>query len=312
VSKERKTEEQYKEDIHNTYIRLRHESSRRDVLYSQFSTFLFKWCEEYYFSDEVFGDDNLVKEANLYGEEINKVINRFTKDNNNVPENKKEFFLYLYTSLNNAKKEYYLNNKDEVSFISVVQKKKLKEINDTIIMLESDLGRRLSESDKIEKVSKFLGTSKEIVKKYLKLNKIKKVLNFQVEDSDGNTLKSRIKNNFDFDINNILDKQKIQILFKAIETFLETRQNRSRPCFKALITLFCLKNIRNIEDLYSILDNEILEDVKINREIPNYYDIYLRKHPNPDPNIRITQATASNMIKTFKIFINENYPEIFQ
>lgn len=311
MKKPRKTEEQYKEDIFNTYAKLRQESYRRDVLYGQFCMYLFNWCEDYYFSEKVFWTDYPVKKANLYGKEISGVIKRFTKDDNNVPNNNNEFFLYLFESLNNAEREFYRNNKDEVSCISKAQKKKLDEINETILMIESNLGRKLTENEKVEKVSYWFEISKEKVKKYLQLGEIKNVVSLQAEDNNGYALESKIKSASSSDVSDIFNKEKMQILYKAIKAFLEKRQDRSRPCYKAIITLFCLKTIKNIEDLYPILDREILDKVKKGMKIQNYYDIYLNFNPKPEPNIKSAQVSASDMVKEFKKFIKKNYPEFF-
>ena len=72
----------------------------------------------------------------------------------------------------------------------------------------------------------------------------------------------------------------------------------SRKCYRALITLLYIENKIGIEELYPVLDKDILENYKKTNKNPNRYEIYLNFHPKADK--KTAEAEASALMNKFK------------
>jgi hypothetical protein len=92
-------------------------------------------------------------------------------------------------------------------------------------------------------------------------------------------------------------KIKTETLIDAVKTILARRQERARPCDKALFTLHCFKKIKDLEGLYPVLDSKTLEACKNNKEKPKQYEIYMEYHPEAQKNA--AEAMASKNLKEF-------------
>jgi hypothetical protein len=211
--------------------------------------------------------DYLNFDINDLGVEIVDISKRLLKDqsNANIPHDKEGFLKYLLSSLKSGKCEYIRNYEK-------------RNHDDIIRMKESHLGRKLTEDERISSIDKW----------YDYENAIEKV--------GTSIFGAKIDGNPQTDYLNSADTA---IILEAIKTILSQKQERSRDCYKALLTLHCVDNI----DLHPVLDSQIVEAWKQNGEKPKQYEIYQKHHPEASKGS--SEAMASKNLK-------ENNPEIFQ
>jgi hypothetical protein len=221
--------------------------------------------------------DYLKFDINNMGVEIMEISRRLLKDKNNanIPHDKEGFIKYLLTSLKRGKYEY-------------VRQYEKRNQDDLIRMKESHLGRKLTEDERISSINKW----------YDYENAIKTV---------GTSLTgTKIDENPQTDYLNSADTA---IVLNAIKTVLGKKQERSRDCYRALLTLHCIDNI----DLYSVLDSQIIEACRHNTEKPKQYEIYQKYHPEASK--AGSEAMASKNLKEIlsdlEKYLKEKNPEIF-
>ena len=285
-----KTEEQQKDCIFNTFLKSQSDSSssRRQVYYPMLCEQIYKWYRDYRSVD-----------VDSMGLEIVQVINRFVKadTNPNIPSDKEGFFKYLVTALKTAKNSSYRNfNENEIVKIPREKKKKLKEIWDFIKMKESHLGRELTTQEKRQGIEKWFRNPE-----YLDLLNKKNVGSLTLAkegDSDGMDPlgkeltplynSSAIEN----PLNGIISENNMEKIAEAVTVILNKKQKRSRDCYKALFTLYCLDNLKDYMKFSAILDQEILESWKKSNKIPKQYEIYQKFHP------KATKPSAEAMAST--------------
>jgi uncharacterized protein YcsI (UPF0317 family) len=84
---------------------------------------------------------------------------------------------------------------------------------------------------------------------------------------------------------------------KAVESVLQSKQERTRECYRALFTAHCINNSINFEGAASVLNAEILEKhLKDGKKLEQYY-IYQKYHPEVKK--ESAEVRASEMLKTF-------------
>ena len=150
-----------------------------------------------------------------------------------------------------------------------------KNENSIIRMKESYFGRKLTEDEKDNVINKWF--DHEVVE---------------------NT-------NIDYLINSDID-----IILKAIKAVLDKKQDRSRDCYRALLTLHCIDNV----DLYPVLDRNIIETCQQINEKPKQYEIYQKYHTEASKSGAEVMASKNlrELLNDLKTYLKEKNPEIFQ
>ena len=285
MKEHKRTEEQQKDYIFDIFSKCYNEtaSSRLQVYYPTLCEQIFIWYRDYL-------------AVNKMGLEISKVINCFTKDENiaKIPKDKDGFFKYLKTSLSNEKKaNYHEFNENDIIKIQKEEKRKLRKVKDFIKMKESQLGRELTHNEIIQGISKWF---KE--QEYIDLLNMINIDGFSYTSKDGND-KIDVLNFVDTNSIDPLDEYIIEtekeIVLEAVKSLLERKQERARDCYKALFTLYCIKN--DLRYLYPILDQEIIDFSHKEEKKPKQYEIYMKYHPEVEQ--KSAEALASANLREF-------------
>ena len=281
MAKPLKTEEQLKADIFNVYSKCREEqySDRRQVYVLQLCDFIFRWCTSY----------NIVPEAEEIGLEIFNAVKRIAEK---TLKEEKEFFGYLVTSLKNTKAEYY---RKDISNINKLPRE-VKEIEKFISLQENNAGRTLSEDEKIQFITEWFGKSEKKAKECLQRIENKKVASMTTFDDEEKEVDiPDFKNDPESTFFSKLEKT--ADIRKAVETVLENKQERTRECYRALFTAYCINNSIDFEGAASVLNAEILEKHLKEGEKPVQYEVYQKYHPETKK--VSAEVSASEMLKTF-------------
>ena len=308
MEKQRKTEDQLKADIYSVYLHCKEESSSssRQTDFGKLCPAIFRWCTDYLFKGvPLKGWHKDFNVAHLMGEEIfNTVLRIF--NGKNVPKDKDRFFNYLKKSLNRARFEYYRKQEESDIKISRNKRKQLQNIESIITIKEGNLGKKLTEDERKDIISrwfpsKWFGTSEYFflvnVKNAVSLEKL---INKDDSDTELNLLDKDIKSIFMESASatthdNSISKHNAQIIQDALETVLNKKQARSRECYRALITGHIIEKIKDFECLSPVLSSEILEEFKITAKNPMQHEIYLKYHPNIKK--ESAEARSSEMLK---------------
>jgi hypothetical protein len=315
VKEHKRTEEQQKDLIFDIFSKCHSEtaSGRLQVYYPTLCEQIYLWYKDY-----------LCVDVDKMGLEIANVINRFIKDENmsKIPNDKNGFFYYLNTSISREKADSY-REYDENQEIRIPREKKrrLRELKDFISMKESQLGRKLTSDEQIKGISKWFNISEKKAREYLKLVIYKNVSSLDINDNNGEE-------------NNILDSEDLKppylsysyeepesifftnfnmsIIREAVKYLLDKKQKRSKDCYRALFTLYCIKN--DLRVLYPILDQEIINSSHNVGKKLKYYEIYLKHHPGIDKDSAQAEASTNlheflNDIKTYLKEKTNNFPK---
>jgi len=220
--------------------------------------------------------DYLNFDVNNMGVEIVVVTKRLLKDKGyaKIPQNKEGFIKYLLASLKMGKNEY-------------LRQYEKKNQDDLIRMKERQLNRKLTEDEKLTFVSKWYD--------YDNAMKLK-----------GDSLTSSYDDESPH--SDFLNSENIKIIQEAINSVLAKKQERSRDCYKALLTLHCIDNV----DLYPVLDSRIIEACQKN-EKPKQYEIYQEYHPAASKNGSEAMASKNlkELLSDLQTYLKEKNPEIF-
>ena len=282
-------EEKQKDYIFNIFSKCHTEtaSSRLQMYYPTLCAEIYKWYRDY-----------LSIDVDKMGLEIARVINRFLKDKtiSKIPEDKDSFFKYLTSSIKRESDSYYreYNEKDTIK-IPKEKKQKLREVEDFIRMKESQLGRKITTDELIQSVSKWFKKQE-----YLDLLKVIDVDSITPISKNGND-KVDVLNNvasiLDDPADEYIKKTDMETVRETVKSLIEKKQERSRDCYKALFTLYCIDNYKDFEMLYPVLDSQILETWKNNGDKPKQYEIYQQYHPNAQK--PSAEAMASQNLREF-------------
>ena len=290
-------EDIYIEKIFSMYIKCRNEQSsdRRQVFFGQLCGQIFKWCN--------------LKNIKDMGEEIYIVCKRMLKEESkaNIPKEKTEFIKYLYSAIKNEKANYHRTYESGIIKIPKEKKSKLKDIENVLKMEESNLGRKLSFEEKSQFLYNWFKFNKNDYQKYVDLLNKKYVGSISViDDTQPDILNMLANAHHDKDINiqdDNLFSQNIKALCEAVKNVLEKKQLRTRDCYKALFTLYCIDNhsdIAELEGLTSVLDNELLEVYRNENKKPTQRDIYKKYHSEAKVNSAEVRAS-----ETLSIFLSD-------
>jgi len=221
--------------------------------------------------------DYLNFDVNDMGVEIAVVTKRLLKEksNTNIPNDKESFLKYLITSLKRGKYEY-------------IRQYEKKNQDDLIRMKESNLGRKLTENEQLSFINKWYDYDNAI-----------KIIGTSLTGT----------NNYENPQTDYLNSEKTAIILEAINSVLAKKQDRSRNCYKALLTLHCIDNV----DLHSVLDSKIIEEYRQRTDKPTQYEIYQRFHQKlPKSSLESMASTdLKKLLSDLSKYLKENNPEIF-
>ena len=245
-------EELLKDKIFSCFSNSLNVPNRQQTFLGQLSDLLLRWCRDY-----------LNFNVNDMGLEIFNVAKRILKEDSkvNIPKDRDEFIKYLLSALKTGKTEYKRNyesrNKDDV-----------------VRMQESYLGRKLSENEKDNVITKW----------------------FEHEVAEGPNIDYLINSN-------------TAIICEAIKTVLENKQSRSRDCYRALLTLHCIDNV----DLFPVLDSQIIETCQQINSKPKQYEIYQKYHPEASKSGSEAMASKNlkELLSDLEVYLKEKNPEFF-
>jgi len=305
VKEHKRTEEQQKEYIFDIFSKCYNEtvSSRLQVYYPTLCEQIYLWYRDY-----------LSVNVDKMGLEIAKVINRFTKNENisKIPKDKDGFFKYLTVSIINEKASFYREyNENDTIRISKEKKRKRKEIEDLIEMLESQLGRKSTSDEKTQFISKWKKITKIEVIEYLELINNKNVSTIDVKNNDGEErnifdkeeLKQPLFSSYERPESTFFGNFNVSIIKEAVTFVLDNIQERARDCYKALFTLYCIK--KELRELYPILDQEIIDFFHKDSKKPKQYEIYMKYHPEANKNSAKAESSKnlSEFLKDIKTYL---------
>jgi len=287
-------EDIYIERIFSKFTQCRNEQAddRRQVYFGQLCDQIFKWCN--------------LKRIEDMGEEICIVCKRILKEESkaNIPKEKTEFIKYIYTAIKTEKANYHRIFESGAIKIPKDKKSKLKEIENVLKMEESNLGRKLTFDEQTQFLFKWFKFNKEDYQKYIDLLNKKYVGSISVIDNDKPDLLNMAVNAYFDKDNNIhndnLFSQNIKTLCEAVKSVLEKKQMRTRDCYKALFTLYCIDNhsdIVELEGISSVLDKDLMEAYRKDKKKPTQREIYQKYHSNIKD--KGAEARASELLGIF-------------
>jgi hypothetical protein len=230
------------------------------------------------------------------GLEIATVINNFlNKDKKlNFPKDKDGFFKYLNTALSNEKAGSYGEfDEDKTIRITKEVKARLKKLREFITWEESRLGRKLTIEEHKKGITEFF---KE--QAYINLLNVEYISSISFtgndEDDEIDGLNKITTHSVD-PLDEYIKKTDMETVLEAVKSLLGKKQERARDCYRALFTLYCIKN--ELKGLYPILDQEIIDSFHKHDKKPKQYEIYLKYHPGIDKNS--AEAMASTNLREF-------------
>jgi hypothetical protein len=314
-------EKQLKNQIYNIYSELKNgTSSDRQKDIEKLADKVFRWCLEYSFAKD---DDkyNTVKMANNMGWEVfdfvvNGLFDKKGKANEtlNIPEGEDGFFRYLKGSLNTGRISA-INDmlKNEKGFESKKWKKrKLKEYEEYLGILEQNMGRAPSVEEKIQHLCIKFGITEKQVHKDLELIE-RQTLSLEEGDSEFTVLDSGKTKHFDGrpasddPEDDFLADMNTALIRDNVEKFLGGRQDRTKEVFKELFTLACIKKVKNYKELIPVLSDRIVKGHKKDGETLTQAKIYLYHHPGIKP--ESAEARASNMWGEMRTWLKSSHNE---
>jgi len=308
VKEHKRTEEQQKDLIFDIFSKCHSEtaSGRLQVYYPTLCEQIYLWYRDY-----------LLIDVNKMGLEIANVINRFIKDENmsKIPSDKDGFFYYLNTSINREKADSYREyDENEEIRIPREKKRRLREVKDFIVMKESQVGRKLTSDEQIKGMSKWFNISERKAREYLKLANNKNVSSLDFYDNNGeekNILDSKdlkppyLPSSYEGPESAFFTNFNVSIIREAVRSLLDKKQERSRDCYMALFTLYCIKN--DLRELYPILDQEIIGSSHKKGKKPKQHEIYRKYHPGIDKESAESMASTNlqKFLNDIKIYLKE-------
>jgi len=327
LKKQSAQEEELRTQIYKLYSKFKDEpsSERRQTYLGKLCELATKWCFYFTLMQKLIKQLNSVEKKfkNEMGREIFEAVNNCLKKDK-MPQNK--FFSYFYTALKIAVYQFYRNQ--IVGSLKTPQDiiKERKNMRDLREMWESDLARKLTQNEFERRYAIWNQISEEEAHN-IYLETIGIVTHFdsidkEIVGDDGKDttiieiIKARSLTVDETDTEPEL-KEEISIIIRyEFERFLSKQQERTKDIYRALFTVFCIKNkIEQFPKIYPILDSEILEDYLKTEIIPNAYDIYMKKRPGITQ--KAAESGASRRKKEIDIFIDKlqktikEHPEIF-
>ena len=302
MEKKKKTEEELKTEILNTYAKYHDEisSDRRQVYLGQLWKFVFEWCKDYLF----------YKKTEEMGVEIVDAVRRCA-EKNKTPE---KFMEDLMPSLYNARNQSHRNEVEG----ALREPRIIKNIKKIIEMEEANEGRKLTKDEKVNRIGRLIPLREKTIRFYVenmdrKFEPVDKEGNDNIESKAGHSLTAQgtVSNPQNEDMEDSLAK----MIKGELESFLAKKREITRDVYRALFTGICInEGIHYFRKIWPILDSEILEDYwKDPTVVPNDYDIYLKKRPDLKQGSAESGASEKlgKLTKELREAIIENHPEIY-
>jgi len=280
---EESSENKLRDKIFNIFLNYQNEkaSDRRQVYIGRFNDSLKEWCKY----------KLRYKNAEDMRSEIFGVAWRVITKNYLI-NNRDGFFRYLSKSLKNAKNEYYR----KLAKIRIPRElHKLKTLEEVMIMKEKQKGRPLNINER-----------NKCILIWKSIENIRNVKSLSYDISDEKQSDEPLENN--------LIDDKTEKIIEAINYYFEKRKRKTElvKCYKALFTVSCIKKGNYFNALYSVLDQEIINEWQRNNEIPELYVIYQKYHQVP---INSASSRSSNILddinKELINYLIKKYPKLF-
>jgi hypothetical protein len=170
---------------------------------------------------------------------------------------------------------------------------KIKKIDEIIRMEESNAGRQLTGNEQVQRISEWLNIQEKDVRKYLKIMNMKDITGFTYKsDSFIDTTSVEPEKEY---FSSLGKSENVKCIQDAVESFLSKTQDRTRECYRALFTGYCIDKSIYIEDLVLSFNSEILEEYQKSGKKPKQHEIYLKFHPDVTKNS--ANVRASEMLK---------------
>ena len=176
-------------------------------------------------------------------------------------------------------------------------------VGEIIITKESNAGRKITENERRQCVSEWFG-----ITEYSKLVNLINICSLESVsrnigyDNEINLLNSKAKPLYME--NPSIDPQdeyfaKLGVLEirEALELVLQNTQEKTRECYRALFTAYCIDRSIDFEGLAPLLDSETLETYLKDGKKPKQHEIYLKYHPEAKKTS--ADAISSKMNKDF-------------
>ena len=302
----KESKEQLEDKIFNIFSRFRAESAtdRRQVYIGQLWEPVYKWC--------------LIMKKDM-GEEIYNFILSITKEASraNVPYDKKEYFSYLYSSLETEKAGYYREYESGTIKLPKDKMSKLKQIEKKLEKEESERGRRLSNNEFSHLIHEHFNCNKSEYLKFIDLYNKKYIGSLQfisnVDDDEKDILNSsKVKTPYMKKLSNPGDElffnTDLNILKEAIKYVLD-KDPENKNSKRALLTFNCIEN----EELYPVLDRDIIEAWQKEGIKPKKNEIYHKYNPEGKKSSAGSSATQqlNEFLQDLKAYLKKQNPEIF-
>jgi hypothetical protein len=283
-----RTEEQQKDLIFKIFSEWQDStcSDRTQTYFLQLCEQIYKWYKDYH-----------PQKVDDMGLEIADVIDNFmNKDKKlNIPKDKDGFYKYLNTALSNEKNASFREyNENDIIKIQKEKKQKLRKVKDSIRLKESQLGKKLTSSEREQIIYRFFKKQE-----YIDLLNSINVGSISYTNDDENNeidLLNYVKTSSDDPLLvEYITRNNMEAFQEVVKSLLNKKQKRSRDCYKALFTLYCIKN--DLRGLYPILDQEIIDSSHKDDKKLKQYEIYLKYHPETDK--KGAEAMASTNLHEF-------------
>ena len=330
MEKQKHNDEELKDQIYDIYSKYYDLSSNRLKNLYLLLKLVTKWCRYYPFNKQAReiilnkrkkeGESELVKTGlEIFREELDlkiyPVIKRCTEKDK---MSKKDFFPYLYKSLGNAINEYY---RDQLIEGSLKENRTLKRIKRIIENLKNNLGREPTKDEQIRAIRQKIPELKkeETILDYLHsmANINVKLVRETIIVNDGNEMSilDTIESHHSTYENEILDDSIADIIKDEFEKFINKKEKKTIPYYRAIYTLHIVKTVKNFEKLRPILDKEILDICEKRGKLPTKYKIYMDHHDGDESTAHSTGSQMSNDFindfeETLKKAISKKYPKI--
>ena len=269
---DKEKKEQLKEIIFSIFLECCTESDQRQKNIGQLWDFIIKYGNKY-----------LKMKTDEMGVEIFEIIQRIIKNVNagKLIKEKNEFFRILNRSLKRGEFQYN-NDNDESEKIHIPKDKKFrfrKAEKEIEIMKERFLGRGLTAEERSQCILKWFKKEAEYIEVKDAINVGSLYFNNENEDGEVDVL-NYVTTVSDDPVDEYIKKTDMDMVRETVKSLLEKKQPRSRDCYKALFTLYCIENYKDFVRLYPVLDNKILEEWHKTDKKYKQYEIYQKYHPN--------------------------------
>lgn len=312
-------EEELKTIIYNTYSKARHESSygNKLELIHRLIYLTVRWCKDYLKYGKI---------IEKIGLDIVKIFIIDKKDREKIegikieikidmmPEEKNAFFENLLKKLNNIKFACF-KSKRESQFDPINIPRIYKEMKNIILIEEKAKNRRLTVNEQILCVSRWKQWPENKTRKYMEVMKRKFIRNLFCDDN------GKVKDAFEYDNqkdgphNSMVETEyftnyNAAVIRNAIEAVLMNTEDKE--CCRELYTLYCLKKIKDFEELCPVLDGNIIESQKQEENI-TLAKIFKKYHPEVTDESATTMSSRmlNTFLKKLRMYLENNH-ELFK